>query len=127
LFWSHLGRRINRSATVIETEKTLAPLGKILGLHSFNMESILDYDPSFFDNQEDTGHNLELVQLVGIEFKGNLHAQWFNMFVIDLLRERAPDLYRSAFTRRRFRQYFTTQEESQKLFMYTQHLYKAFV
>jgi hypothetical protein len=44
-----------------------------------------------------------------------------------LLRERAPDLYRSAFTRRRFRQYFTTQEESQKLFMYTQHLYKALV
>jgi hypothetical protein len=87
------------------------------------MESILDYDPSFFDNQEDTGHNLELVQLVGIEFKGNLHAQWFNMFVIDLLRERAADLYPSAFTRRRFRQYFTTQEEAQKLF----HVYTASV
>jgi len=76
------------------------------------MESILDYDPSFFDNQEDTGHNLDLVQLVGIEFKGNLHAQWFNMFVIDLLRERAANLSRSALT---FWQYFATQEKAQKL------------
>jgi len=88
-------KTINRFATVIETEKSRAPLGEILGLNSFNMESILDYDPSFFDNQEDTIHNLELVQSVGIEFKGNLHAQWFNMFMMDLLRERAADLYRT--------------------------------
>jgi G3E family GTPase len=88
-------RTINRFATVIETEKSRAPLGEILGLNSFNMESILDYDPSFFENQEDTKHNLELVQSVGIEFKGNLHAQWFNMFMMDLLRERAADLYRT--------------------------------
>merc|ERR1712071_697140 len=38
-------------------------------------------------------HNLELVQSVGVQFKGNLHAQWFNMFMMDLLRERAADLY----------------------------------
>ena len=86
---------INKFATVIETERSKAPLGKILGLNSFNMESILDYDPSFFDNQEDQKHNLELVGSVGIEFKGQLHAQWFNMFMMDLLKERAADLYRT--------------------------------
>lgn len=87
--------KINQFATVIETEKSRAPLDQILGLNSFSMESILDYHPSFFESQEDTKHNLELVQSVGIEFKGNLHAQWFNMFMMDLLRERAADFYRT--------------------------------
>jgi len=87
--------KINKFATVIETERSRAPLEKILGLNTFNMESILTYDPDFFDNQEDTKHNLELVQSVGIRFEGNLHAQWFNMFMMDLLKERAEDLYRT--------------------------------
>jgi len=89
-------RTINKFATVIETERSRAPLEKILGINSFNMESILSVDPNFFD-EEDTKkeHNLELVQSVGIKFEGNLHAQYFNMFMMDLLRERAADLYRT--------------------------------
>ena len=60
------------------------------------MESILSYDPGFFDEEEEKKiHNLELVQSVGIKFEGNLHAQYFNMFMMDLLRERAADLYRT--------------------------------
>merc|ERR1719310_826470 len=60
------------------------------------MESILSYDPNFFAEEDEKKiHNLELVQSVGIKFKGNLHAQYFNMFMMDLLRERAADLYRT--------------------------------
>ena len=86
---------INKFATVIETERSRAPLDQILGLNSFNMESILSYNPDFFETLEDQKHNLELVSSVGIEFKGELHAQWFNMFMMDLLRERAADIFRS--------------------------------
>lgn len=93
---------INKFATVIETEKSRAPLDKILGLNSFNMDSILSIDPSFFDTEVETKeppkkkiHNLQLVESVGIQFEGNLHAQWFNIFMMDLLRERAADLYRT--------------------------------
>mmetsp|Transcript_11987 Transcript_11987/g.14980 ORF Transcript_11987/g.14980 Transcript_11987/m.14980 type:complete len:347 (+) Transcript_11987:80-1120(+) len=93
---------INKFATVIETEKSRAPLDKILGLNSFNMDSILNIEPGFFDTEEETKeppkkkiHNLELVKSVGIQFEGNLHAQWFNIFMMDLLRERAADLYRT--------------------------------
>lgn len=86
---------INKFATVLETERSRAPLDKILGLNSFNMESILTYDPDFFETQEDAKHNLDLVSSVGIKFEGQLHAQWFNMFMMDLLRERAADIYRS--------------------------------
>mmetsp|Transcript_17393 Transcript_17393/g.24436 ORF Transcript_17393/g.24436 Transcript_17393/m.24436 type:complete len:346 (-) Transcript_17393:193-1230(-) len=88
---------INKFATVVETERSRAPLDQILGLNSFNMESILSYDPDFFEDQaeEKQHHNLELVQSVGVQFEGNLHAQWFNMFMMDLLRERAADLYRT--------------------------------
>lgn len=89
-------KTINKFATVIETERSKAPLDKILGLNSFNLESILEYDPSFFEAESEKKiHNLELVQSVGIKFKGNLHAQYFNMFMMDLLRERAADLYRT--------------------------------
>jgi len=88
-------KTINHFATVIETEKSKAPLEKILGLNSFNMESILNYDPEFFETYETNNHNLELVQSVGIKFKGNLHAQWFNMFMMDLLKDRAADIYRT--------------------------------
>ena len=87
--------KINKFAQIIETEKSRAPLGKILGINSFNMESILNYDPDFFESQEESKHDLELVQSVGIQFKGELHAQWFNMFMMDLLRERAADFYRT--------------------------------
>jgi G3E family GTPase len=86
---------INKFATVIETERSRAPLDQILGLNSFQMESILSYDPDFFETMETTKHNLELVQSVGIKFTGELHAQYFNMFMMDLLRERAADIYRS--------------------------------
>lgn len=95
---------INKFATVIETERSRVPLGKILGLNSFNMESILDYDPEFFttdDPMKESNpkkkkiHNLEFVQSVGIQFSGNLHSVWFNMFMMDLLRDRAADLYRT--------------------------------
>lgn len=91
---------INKFATIIETQRSRAPLEKILGLNTFNMEDILKYDPAFFDDEDLDGsekkiHNLELVQSVGVQFSGDLHAQWFNMFMMDLLRERAADLYRT--------------------------------
>ncbi len=88
---------INKFATVIETERSRAPLDKILGLKSFNMDSILSYDPNFFsdDDSEKKVHNLDIVQSVGVQFAGDLHAQWFNMFMMDLLKERAADLYRT--------------------------------
>lgn len=100
-------RHINKFATIIETERSRAPLDQILGINSFNMESILDYAPNFFDDDDQSDseaqgeekktkrHRTELVQSVGIAFKGNLHAQWFNIFMMDLLRERAADLYRT--------------------------------
>merc|ERR1712194_800672 len=87
---------INNFATVIETERSRAPLEKILGLNTFSIESILNYDPGFFDEDDDKPtHNTDIVQSVGLQFSGNLHAQWFNMFMMDLLRERAADLYRT--------------------------------
>jgi len=88
--------KINQFATVTETRNSKVPLGEILGLNSFRMESILGVDPDFFESQEgDSKHNLEAVQSVGLQFEGALHAQWFNMFMMDLLRERAADLYRT--------------------------------
>ena len=88
---------LNNFATVIETERSRAPLDQILNANSFNMESILEIDPSFFEDQEEgkMEHRTDIVQSVGIQFSGQLHAQWFNMFMMDLLRDRAADLYRT--------------------------------
>ena len=86
--------KINQFAAVIETERSRAPLDAILKSDSFNMESILTHAPDFFEDQEEEKkeHKLDLVQSVGIQFKGSLHAQWFNMFMMDLLKDRAADL-----------------------------------
>ena len=90
---------INKFAAIIETERSKAPIDQILKLGSFNMESILSIDPNFFDDDEDIGnkktHNTELIQSVGLSFKGNLHSQRFNMFMMELLRNNAEDLYRT--------------------------------
>ena len=54
------------------------------GIH-FGLQSFL------FESQAevDSKHNLELVQSVGVQFKGNLHAKWFNMctcmFVVSMV------------------------------------------
>eukprot|EP00566_Odontella_aurita_P015281 CAMPEP_0113544032 /NCGR_PEP_ID=MMETSP0015_2-20120614/10484_1 /TAXON_ID=2838 /ORGANISM="Odontella" /LENGTH=341 /DNA_ID=CAMNT_0000444249 /DNA_START=56 /DNA_END=1081 /DNA_ORIENTATION=+ /assembly_acc=CAM_ASM_000160 len=89
-------KSINKFASIIETERSHAPLDQILAVNSFNMESILEVDPNFFSSEEEKPeHRADLVQSVGIQFGGLLHAQWFNMFMMDLLRERAADLYRT--------------------------------
>jgi len=88
---------MNKFATVIETEKSRAPLDRIIGLNSYNVDSILSVDPTFFseDPADKLEHRIDLVQSVGVQFSGDLHAQWFNMFMMDLLKERAADLYRT--------------------------------
>lgn len=90
--------RLNKFAKIIETQRSRAPLDRILNKKSFNMEDILTVDPDFFLDEDDPQkkkHNIELVQSVGVQFEGNLHAQWFNLFMMDLLKERAEDLYRT--------------------------------
>jgi G3E family GTPase len=87
---------INKFAEVIETTRSRAPLDQILGLNSFSMESILQVDPNFFATQEDyQGTSYDQVTSVGIQFAGSLHAQWFNIYMMDLLKEKAADLYRT--------------------------------
>ena len=52
---------INSFATIINTEKSRAPLDQILGLYSFSLEKMLEVDPTMMDpdEEEDTGHNHE--------------------------------------------------------------------
>lgn len=92
-------KKMNNFAKIIETERSRAPLDEILGANSFSMDSILDVDPEFFKDETESPtkkiHRIDLVQSVGVQFPGNLHAQWFNMFMMDLLKERAADLYRT--------------------------------
>lgn len=92
-------KEMNKFAKIIETERSRAPLDEILGGNSFSMDSILEVDPEFFKDETESPtkkiHRIDLVQSVGVQFPGNLHAQWFNMFMMDLLKERAADLYRT--------------------------------
>ena len=59
---------INKFAEIIETERSRAPLDKILGCDGFNMESILTVDPDFFEDDDENKkkHNTDLVQSVGV-------------------------------------------------------------
>ena len=89
-------KALNNFAQIIETTKSRAPLDKILGIKSYSIESILDVDPNFLNAEDEKKeHRTDLVQSVGVQFEGNLHAQWFNMYMMDLLKDRAADLYRT--------------------------------
>ena len=87
---------LNNFATMIETKQSRVPLEKILKTNSFDMESILAVDESFFEDQmlQKTDSSPNSIQSVGIQFKGNLNASYFNGYMMDLLKKRAADLYR---------------------------------
>ena len=87
---------LNNFATMIEAKYSRVPLEKILKTNSFDMESILAVDETFFEDQmlQKTDSRPNSIMSVGITFKGNLHASYFNGYMMDLLRKRAADLYR---------------------------------
>jgi len=65
---------------MIETKQSRVPLEQILKTSSFDMESILAVDESFFEDQtlQKTDSSSNSIQSVGIQFKGNLHSSYFN-------------------------------------------------
>eukprot|EP00286_Rhodomonas_abbreviata_P015534 CAMPEP_0181333898 /NCGR_PEP_ID=MMETSP1101-20121128/25949_1 /TAXON_ID=46948 /ORGANISM="Rhodomonas abbreviata, Strain Caron Lab Isolate" /LENGTH=436 /DNA_ID=CAMNT_0023443793 /DNA_START=42 /DNA_END=1352 /DNA_ORIENTATION=+ len=53
-------KSMNSFATLIKTEKSRAPLDQVLGLNSFNLETLVDVDPTIMEEDEeevaDAGH-----------------------------------------------------------------------
>jgi len=53
-------KSMNSFATIIKTERSRAPLERILGLNSFSLEKVVEIDPSIMDaDEEDEGHSHE--------------------------------------------------------------------
>jgi len=88
---------INAFADIIECERSVVDLGKIIGISSFNLERCTTLDPVLFGDAEGETkvHDLSMVSSCGISVEGFLDVPKFNMFMAELLQARAADLYRT--------------------------------
>ncbi|GHP04887.1 hypothetical protein PPROV_000363900 [Pycnococcus provasolii] len=80
----HRLKRINATAQVFETERSRAPLDKLLGLSAFDLNRIVDLMPTFLDDAT-----------VGILADGSLDQMKLNKWLSNLLQEKGNDIYRS--------------------------------
>jgi len=108
---------INRTAEMIETQRSQVDLKLILNQMSFSLDKTLELDPGLLDDEEqDEGadgeaaaagadqakpvkkrkkHDLSQVSSVGLKFPGSFDVPKFNMFMSTLLQAKAVDIYRS--------------------------------
>jgi len=85
---------INSFAEIIETQQSKVDLKKILNIHAFSLDRVLQVEEDFLD----TGHNHEhddSVSSVGIEKEGELDLDKLNVWLSKLLQERGVDIFRS--------------------------------
>ena len=87
-------REINKFAEIIETERSAADVGKILGVRAFSLERVLQVEEDFLDTDGEHMHD-DTVTSVGIEFEGELDLDKLNLWLARLLREKGVDIFRS--------------------------------
>jgi len=67
-------------------------LNKILGIDSFNIESVLKQEPDFLKDQ-DHKHD-DSIKSFGHTFEGHFYNYEFNEFINELIKTKSNDLFR---------------------------------
>ncbi|MDH6129990.1 GTP-binding protein [Kitasatospora sp. GP82] len=84
---------INAPVEIIPAQQTKVPLTRILDVHAFDLDRVLEGDPAFLT---DTEHQHDTtVTSVGIDLPGELDEQRLNSWLGQLLRTKGADLFRS--------------------------------
>ncbi|MFF3075104.1 CobW family GTP-binding protein [Kitasatospora sp. NPDC057904] len=89
---SHI-RAINSMVEIIPAQQAEVPLAKVLDVHAFDLDRVLEGDPSFLtetEHQHDT-----TVTSVGIDLPGELNEARLNAWLGQLLRTQGADIFRS--------------------------------
>ncbi|MCC9311557.1 GTP-binding protein [Kitasatospora sp. RB6PN24] len=86
-------RAINTPVEIIRAQHAKVELDKILDVHAFDLDRVLEGDPAFLtetEHQHDT-----TVTSVGIDLPGDLDQERLNRWLGQLLRTKGADIFRS--------------------------------
>jgi len=94
-------REVNAMADIIHAEHGKVDLGRILGVHAFDLDRVMDMDPSFLGDTEaaEAGgkaqhHHDTSVTSVGIDVAGELDPRRLDAWMDRLMQEWAVDIFR---------------------------------
>ncbi|MEY9834878.1 GTP-binding protein [Streptacidiphilus sp. EB103A] len=86
-------RAINAPVQILPTQHARVDLDQILDVHAFDLDQVLQGDPTFLT---DTEHQHDTtVTSVGIDLPGELDEKRLNTWLGDLLRTKGGDIFRS--------------------------------
>jgi G3E family GTPase len=86
-------RAVNALADILPAQNAAVELTKVLDVHAFDLDRVLETDPQFLT---DTEHQHDTtVTSVGIDLEGELDEDRLNTWLGTLLREQGGDIFRS--------------------------------
>jgi G3E family GTPase len=86
-------RAINPYATIHRTERSQVPLDAILNRGAFDLERVLELEPTFLE--EDNHHHDEHMQSVALKIPGDVDPEKFMPWVNELVQRDGPNILRS--------------------------------
>ncbi len=88
-------REVNAVADIVQGEHGKVDLDRILGVHAFDIDRVVDMDPGFLDAPQASGHEHDsAVTSVGFDVAGELDPERLDAWMDRLLQEWAVDIYR---------------------------------
>ena len=90
-------REINLVADIVQAEHGKVDLDRILGLHAFDLDRVVEMDPAFLTDPGETGdthHHDSRVTSVGFDVAGELDPRRLDAWMNRLLQEWAVDIFR---------------------------------
>ncbi len=87
-------RAINATAPMYRCQKALVGMDKILDVNGFDLDRVLDLNPSFLELDGHEHEHNEEVYSVGISIPGDLDEQKLNAWLRDLLMHEGKDIFR---------------------------------
>lgn len=87
-------RGINQFCDIIETTQSAVDLNAILGVKSFDLNRVLQFDEEFLNTEGEHTHD-DAITSVGINFDGALDLGRLNAWLSQLLQQKGVDIFRS--------------------------------
>ncbi len=87
-------REVNSFADIVQAEHGKVDLDRILGVHAFDLDRVVDMDPAFLTAAEPAHRHDSSVTSVGFDVAGELDPDRLDAWMDRLVQEWAVDIYR---------------------------------
>lgn len=86
-------RGVNEGVEIIRCTNCKVDPNKLINLRAFDLKKVLEMDPEFLDTDGEHQHDMS-VSSTSVKFEGELVHQQLNMWISDLIQNKATDLFR---------------------------------